>query len=558
MATLSETLALARQRHRAGDVNAAAQLYRQVVQAEPDHAEALALLGLALDQAGDSATAEGFYRRALALRPDEPQVHFNFGNALLSQGRRDEAADHFRHAVRLEPEFVEAWNHLGNVLFLQDRPAEAIPCYERAVRLRPDFAEACRNLGKALREVDRLTEGMAWYRQAVRLRPTHAKAHNDLAVALLELGEIPEAESHFRHALRCDPGAIQVLWNLAAYGLYSEQDPNSDQLRAWLRDGQLSSMEASQLHFILGYLLDRAGDYDDAFAHFDAGNRLRREQFQQADSAFDPAAHARFIDQLIEVFTPAYFEHVRRVGLETEVPVFIVGMPRSGTSLVEQILTHHPEVAGAGELRDIPRLVNALADRRGTEEQYPECMPGIDAATSQQLAAPYLERLRQLGGSARRVTDKNPENFLHLGLIATLFPQARVIHCRRDPLDTCLSCYLRFFQGMSFACDLGDLGRYYREYERLMAHWQAALPLDMLELVYEDLVADPEGESRRLVAFCGLDWDERCLRFHENARAVRTPSKLQVRRPIYPSAVGRWRHYAAHLGPLQEALGFRG
>jgi tetratricopeptide (TPR) repeat protein len=555
MATAAELLALARRRHQTGDLAGAAQLYRQVVQAEPTHAEALALLALACHQQGNLVEAEGWYRRALALRPADAETHFRLGMVLMALGRAGEAAGHFRETVRLRPDSAEAWNNLGNVLFLQGQTEEAIPCYREAVRLRPKYAEACLNLGNALREDDHLSEGLAWYREAVRLRPDYPKAHNNLAAALLEMGEIQEAETHLRQTLRYNPGSAQVLCVLALNGLYTDTDPGLDELRARLADPRLSGGEASSLHSTLGYLLDRAGQPDEAFGHFREANRLRRELARQAGDAFDPDEHSRLVDRLQAVFTPAYFETVRGFGLETDVPIFVVGMPRSGSSLVEQILSHHPDVSGAGELRDLPRLAAKLPQRLGTPEPYPACVWWLDAAMIHQLAEGYLARVQGLVGAARRITDKLLENFLHLGLIATLFPRARVIHCRRDPLDTCISCFFQVFRGMNFTWDLNDLARYYKDYERLMAYWRTALPLPMLEVVYEELVSEPEGGSRRLVDFCGLPWDERCLHFYQNPRPVRTVSKLQVRRPIYSSSVGRWRCYARHLAPLRQALG---
>jgi hypothetical protein len=231
-------------------------------------------------------------------------------------------------------------------------------------------------------------------------------------------------------------------------------------------------------------------------------------------------------------------------------------MMRSGTSLAEQILASHSAVYGAGELRDIDLLVATLPQRLGAAEGYPACLGRLDAAAVRALADEHLGRLRQRGGAAARVVDKAPFNFLHLSLIVTLFPRARLVHCRRDPVDTCLSCYFQNFgEPMGFTLDLRHLGLYYRAYERLMAHWARVLPVPVFELQYEELTADQEAVSRRLVEFCGLDWDERCLRFHETRRPVRTASTLQVRRPMYQSAVGRWKRYEAHLGPLLEALG---
>jgi hypothetical protein len=229
-------------------------------------------------------------------------------------------------------------------------------------------------------------------------------------------------------------------------------------------------------------------------------------------------------------------------------------MPRSGTSLAEQILASHPRVRGAGELVDIGKMSTLLPGRLGGEA-YPDCLERLDRATARTLAEEYQGSLRQHGGAAERVVDKMPHNYLHLGLIAALFPRSRIVHCRRDPVDTCLSCYFQeFVNPLPYGPDLASLGRYYREYERLMAHYAQVLPLPLFELNYEELTAQQEAVSRRLVEFCGLDWDDRCLRFHETARTVRTSSSLQVRKPMYTSSVGRWKRYEAHLGPLLDAL----
>jgi tetratricopeptide (TPR) repeat protein len=555
MATACETLELARQLHQAGDLAGAAVLYERIVELEPADAEVLGLLGLACHQLGRLADAQIWYARALAIRPEDAELHFRLGLVFASLERADEAADCFREAVRLRPDSPEAWNNLGNVLLLQTQTEQAIRCYREAVRLRPDYGEACLNLGRALRENDQLSEGLVWYREAVRLRPEHAKARNNLAAALLEVGELAEAELHLRASLKHRPASPHVLCALAANGLYGASDPTMDQLRVWLADAHLPLMDASQLHATLAILLDRAGQWDESFRHCEQANRLRRELTLEAGGAFDAAEHSRLVDTLLAVFTPAYFERARGWGSADDRPVFLVGMPRSGSSLVEQILSHHPDVAGVGELRDMPRMAMTLQEQTGTTDPYPECVAGLDAALARTLAERYLARVHGLVGDARRITDKLLENFMHLGLIATLLPRARVIHCRRDPLDTCVSCFFQVFQGMNFTSALGDLARYYKDYERLMAHWRQVLPLPVLDVVYEELVGDPAGVSRRMIGFCGLPWDERCLRFHENPRAVRTVSKLQVRRPIYSSSVGRWRRYSAHLSPLRQALG---
>jgi len=246
---------------------------------------------------------------------------------------------------------------------------------------------------------------------------------------------------------------------------------------------------------------------------------------------------------------------VRPLGLQSELPVFVVGMMRSGTTLAEQILASHPSVHGAGELQEFASLVGSLPQRLGVSIPYPECMERLDASSIHRLAEPLLEDLRRRGGGAPRVVDKNPLNFLHLGVIAALFPQATIIHCRRDPMDTCVSCYFQnFADPFPFKLDLTRLGHYYRQYERLMWHWSQVLPTRIFELAYEDLVGDQEAVSRRLIQHCGLPWDDRCLGFYQTSRPVRTASALQVRKPIYGTAIGRWQRYAEHLAPLLDAL----
>lgn len=555
MGAAAEKLALAKRLHQAGNLVEAARLYGEVVGEKPDDAEAAALLGLVCHQQGDFAQAERWYARALALRPDDAEVRFRMGMALAASGRAAEATGHFREVTRLRPASAEAWNNLGNSLFYEGKLPEAVVCYEEAVRLRPGYAEACVNLGQALREDDRVEDGLRWYREAVRLKPDYPKARNNLGVALLEEGQWEEAEAHLRECLRLNPGSAQVLCTLATNGLYRDTDPGRDVLRERLAQPGLSTLDASHLHATLAQLLDRAGDYREAFQHVSEANRLRRELARRRKDAFDPEKHRRFVDRLTAVFTRDLQDAVGGLGTDTEVPVFVVGMPRSGSSLVEQILSSHPDVGGAGELRDLNKLAVTLPERVRDAGPYPECVRRMDEKAARDVAGEYLARVRGLAGPVPRVVDKMLGNFLHLGLVAVLFPRARVLHCRRDPLDTCVSCYFQMFRDLNYTFDLGDLGRYYRDYERVMAHWQAVLPLRMQDVVYEELVGDVEGVSRRLVEFLGLRWDDRCLRFYENPRAVRTVSKHQVRRPVYASSVGRWRRYAADLGPLREALG---
>jgi len=310
----------------------------------------------------------------------------------------------------------------------------------------------------------------------------------------------------------------------------------------------LSLTERVELHFAAGKMYDDIETYEQAFDHY----RLANDLF---DVAFDPAAYAEEVSALIATYTPDLLARGLEFGLDTESPVFIVGMPRAGTTLVEQILSSHPDVYGAGELGTMTNLTGRVVHLTGDSAPYPDCARQLDQEGARLLAQEYMESLAAATKTAACFTDKMPKNFLHLGLIALLLPAARVINVQRDPMDTCLSIYFtHFLAHHAYAYNLTNLGLYYRQYQRLMAHWQRVLPLRSMELRYEELVADQVGMSRKLVEFCGLSWDERCLSFHKSDRVVHTTSGPQVRQPLYGSSVGRWHRYESHLTPLVDAL----
>jgi hypothetical protein len=304
-------------------------------------------------------------------------------------------------------------------------------------------------------------------------------------------------------------------------------------------------------HFALGKVYDRAGEYATAFDHYRTANDLKAEVV-----SYDRAAAERFVDQIIATCNEAFFERFAGIGNPSDRPIFIVGMPRSGTTLTEQILASHPRVAAGGELSEISQLVRRLAQRRGRPTPIGQTLQLLAPDDGEALGGLYLRALAEIDTEADRVTDKMPGNFNHLGLMAVLFPQASFIHCRRHPLDTCLSCYFQnFTNGQFFSYRLEDLGHSYRQYRRLIDHWQRVLPQPLQEARYEDVVEDLPARARELVAHCDLEWDERCLAFHRTERVVQTASKLQVRQPIYRSSLARWQRYEPFLGPLKESLG---
>jgi tetratricopeptide (TPR) repeat protein len=601
---LGNALAGARQ------MNAALASYRRALALDPNFAAAHSNLGNALRSLGQFDAAVASYRRALALNPDFAEAHNNLGNALLDLGQPDAAATSYQRALALNPDFAEAHNNLGNAWRDLGQLQDALSCYQRALVLSPDFPEAHHNLGNALRGLGRLDESIASYRRALGLRPAFAEAHNNLGNALLDLGQLEEAEASYRRAVAIKPdfadahsnlgialrmrglaeeaevscrraldinprlaAALPVLAELHAdRGQFAEAeqllqraiaiDPLSPEGWAgiarlkkmtsddagWLAQAQriaaqrLLPRQELLLRYAIGKYFDDVGDFDQAFVNYRRANELS----QQCRSRHSRAQLTQAADRIISGYRRDWVLRPRSGASTSARPVLVVGMPRSGTTLVEQIIASHPMAFGAGEL---PFWSAAAAT-----VQAPALHADAGDRIIGKLADDYLRVLAELSAPAARVVDKMPANFLWLGLIHAALPSARIIHLQRNPLDTCLSIYFQHFESAySYANDLGDLAHAYTEYRRVMAHWRAILPAGaMLEVPYEALVADQETWTRRMLEFIGLPWDARCIDFHQTIRPVMTTSRWQVRQKISSASVERWRHYEKFIGPLLE------
>ncbi|MGH6662816.1 MAG: sulfotransferase, partial [Rhodospirillales bacterium] len=421
--------------------------------------------------------------------------------------------------------------------------------FRRALGRRPGNLPLLVNLGNALKELGRVAEARRAYRAALALEPRSAAALSNLAQLEAESGDHAAARKLYKRVLALDPEDAEAWHDYSLIKTYESGDPDLAAMQSLRARPGLAAGKAMFLDFALGKALQDAGDVDAAFQRFASGNRLKR-----ASLRYDVAGDEALVERIVATFDKAFLAAHAGAGAMDERPVFIVGMPRSGTSLVEQILSSHSRVLGAGEVNHFrDAVVDILGDGgRG----FPEAVRDLAARDFRRLGEAYLERLALGAGKAARITDKMPRNFFFLGFIRLALPKARIVHCVRDPVDTCLSCYqIHFAAGQEFTYDLGDLGRYYRLYARLMDHWRAALPGRFLELGYEELVARPEPAMRRLLEFCGLVWEDACRDFHLSRRPVHTASAHQVHRPIYRTAVRRWKRYEKHLGPLLEALG---
>jgi tetratricopeptide (TPR) repeat protein len=529
-----------------------------------------------------SATA---YKALLQLKPDSDEAYYGLGYAAYRLGKLDEAAAGFKQALELNPGHIQAGNSLGTIYQAMGQHENALAFYEHALATSPNFIDALFGKASVLIELSRHQEAIELLRRVIELSPQFIPAYINLASALMTFSAPEEALHCCNKALQLQPNNIDAIAlsarieqhageieqayqrlkpfmssgiinaNLAvAYGEVCRSMDRSDEATDILEKllsgkNNLPVTSRRSLHFCLGSLHDKTGNYDAAFSNYKAGNELRTIEW-------DPQANQAQIDEVIRVFSKEFMATVPHSTTHSNRPVFVLGMPRSGTSLVEQILASHPAVFGAGELPVLLRMAYNLPAFLKTDLDYPECVTRLHQGTIDQIAAHYLKHLQKLSPDAPHVVDKMPGNFNFIGLIDILFPGAHIIHCTRDPLDTCLSCYFQdFSRTQEFSYNLTHLGLYYRDYIRLMAHWKNVARIPILDVSYEDLVNNQEDASKRLIEFCDLEWDKRCLQFHRTERFVATASYDQVRRPIYKSSTRRRDKYREHIGALITALG---
>ncbi len=522
------------------------QILQQAFRFSPNNPEVLLEIGLTLLRGGKIPEAASAFEQAVRQVPDNAQAHYHLAEALQAQGLLDRALAHFQRSAQLEPRSVSAHISLNQMLLQkQGREREAEQSLRRALQIHPNEAPLYFGLAVALMFQGRYDEALSAVAQGLRLQPDDPKGLLNAANIYERKGDLDEAYKRIRLLIdrgQADEVAISVLLRLCQR--YDCCDEAIDLATRRIVTGGMAPQFEQALHYALAALSDKRGAYDDAFSHYARANAL-------ANVTFDRQGNGAKVDAIINAFGAEMMRKTPRAANRSERPVFIVGMPRSGTTLVEQILASHPEVFGAGELVEITNLVCSMP-----AGFYPKYIGNIRQESLDELAGNYLACLARLSPEAKRVTDKMPSNFFHLGLIALLLPGARVIHCRRHPLDTCLSVFFQNFgSSHPYATKLADIAFFYKEYQRLMTHWQQVLDLPMLEVDYEELVSDQERVSRAMVAFCGLDWDDRCLQFHKTERYITTASYDQVRRPMYASSKARWKNYEKYLGPLQEALG---
>jgi tetratricopeptide (TPR) repeat protein len=504
------------------------------------------------------------------------QLLFGRGNKLFAETAYAEAAAVYEEALALDSSQAEALNNLGASLSYLSRYEEAEQCFRQAITIKPSFADAHGNLGVLLRQRSHLVESEAYLRRALKLRPIYNDARIHLGLSLMFLGRLRDARACFTKVLKTSPRNCLALYGMGQVasleGRFEEAEAtyrrileiNPRMTNAWAAipitrkmtnaDGEwlnaaeelaasaIHPLEEANLRFAIGKYYDDVNDFARAFQNFKRGNEL----LKTAAEDYDRKARSHLVDESIRVYTRDAISKIGAPGSSSAKPVFVVGMPRSGTSLAEQIIASHPAAYGAGELTFWAALIGK--DLGLLTREIPSEPRRLEVAED------YLRLLETFSATASRVVDKATVNSDFLGLIYSVFPNARVIYMQRDPIDTCLSCYFQqFFTGIDFAFDMSDLAHYYHEHRRIMAHWRAVLPPGfILEVPYEELVADQEAWSRKMLDFIGLEWDARCLEFHTNKRQVATASVWQVRQKVYKSSVARWRNYEKFIGPLKS------
>ncbi len=556
----------------------------------PDNASTHNNLGNTCKRLRLLGEAERHWLRALALREAYAEPHSNLANLFSDHGDFARAAEHARRAIALRPDFADAYINLAMVESArQDFPA-GLAVLDRLLAFAPANATAMAAKALALQNIDRLEEARHWAQRAVAAAPANAEAVHALgqlsqalgdpagaldaygraaalpgtvaekaeasrALLLMEMGETEAAARAFDAALVRRPRSATLHYNRADIMRFTEGDPGIEAMLALLGPSGCETVpDRMLLHFALGAAYLQLGDGPAAFRHLDEGNRMKRATF-----AYDSAKTAAWLAAIDRAFDAATMQRLTVARSSSAAgaftPVFVLGMPRSGTTLVEQILASHPDVFGGGEMSFVGRTVDAAGPYPALAARLrPEDLPGMGQA----YFAAVEQRIATAGFRGQRfVIDKMPANFLYAGLIHAMLPQARIIHCLREPADTCLSCYSKLFtREQLFSYDQRELGEFHRAYQALMAHWRSVLPAShFLEVAYETVVADTEQQTRRLLDFVGLDWSPSCLEFYRTRRPVRTASVNQVRQPVYKTSAGRWRRYAPELGPLLAALG---
>lgn len=539
--------------YRKGDLSKARKLLNTLLKRDPNDLNALQLLGKIELKNTDYKNAIIAFSKALALSSDNAGIHYNIACAYLGDTKYNEALNHLNKTVEIDPSNFEAWNKICGLTGQFGMFEESIHAGEHAINLNSNSFLAYMNLGAAYDAYSMTSKARECYEKAHELANDDAMIKCKLADALICSGDKSSAEKHYRDAISLKINYTHPYRQISRLKSYDSIDhPDFRNITNLLDNNAIAEPDRSHLHFALGKMYEDCGLYDKSFEHLNIANELENKR-----SNFDTAKFTKFISEIISVFNKKMISEMAEMGSDSELPIFITGMPRSGSTLIEQIIASHPDAYGAGELYWFGQAEYKIKSELKTIKPYPACCVDLDEKSISGVADNYLRYLSLLtdNGSYKKITDKFLGSFIHLGLIALMFPNSKIIHCKRNPLDTCFSIFSILFPGnVDFGHSLENIGVVYSQYIRLMKHWADVLPNRIMTINYEDLISHQEHCSRSIIDYIGLNWDDRCLRFYKNKNQVSTISAFQVRDEIHNKSIGRWNNYASHLSPLIKAL----
>jgi len=532
-----------------GKLEEAVQSCNKAIQLKPDYIEAHYNCGIALQQQGKLEEAVQSFKKAIQFKPDLAVAYNNLGNTLQSQGKLEGAIQSYNKAIQLKPKEPESHFNRGNVLHKQRKFEEAVQAFDKVIELKTEYVEAYNNRGNILKNLGRIDEARASYEQAIMLKPDFTEAFYNSGRLDVETGELNKGVAKFKKALQIKPDFTEAYFNLSVITKHDKYDDTIRSMEILYGRKDITLKQREYLAFALGKGFEDLKEYNKSFKYILEGNRLKRKTYH-----YEIGIDIKKFKRLKEIFTPAFFSSHTKTRNSDKTPIFILGMPRSGTTLVEQILASHSKVHGAGEINDLFSLVWSIP-KEMTVKEFPEYILDMNENTFEVLGKRYIERLRKYSDSKMFITDKYPPNFRLIGLIKIILPGAKVVHCMRDPMDNCLSIFKNNFATTNyFANNLKELGQYYNLYLDLMDHWRETIPDSIYDISYEALVLNQEEETRKLLTYCQLPWEESCLDFHKTDRLVVTASFSQVRRPMYSGSVSLWKKYKDQLKPLRDEL----
>ncbi|MBF0357200.1 MAG: tetratricopeptide repeat protein [Magnetococcales bacterium] len=531
-----------------GKLDEAIVYHRKTISINPDNVMAHSNLGVAMQSQGKLDDAVACFQKAITIKPDFAEAHNNLGFALKELGRLDDAVSSCKRAITLKPDYADAYNNLGYTLLEQKQLKPAVSSLRKAVAIKPGHTDAYYNLGVTLQELGEIEEAVTSFKKAVALKPDHADAYSNLGVVLQVQGDLAEAISCYEKAISLRPNRALTYRNLSIIKKYREKSEIDEMIKLLPR--LTNSEDKMHLNFALGKAMADIKRDAEAFDYFNEGNKIERATLQ-----FDIEIIAKLFTDIKQTFNKHFFESRVGFGCKDSTPIFILGMPRSGSTLIEQILSSHTDVYGAGELSFIEKslLENMSSKQIGL---VPDMVSKLTIDDVCKLGESYIKKIRTIEKDAKFITDKMPMNFIYTGVIKLMLPNAKIIHSVRLAEDTCLSIFrTKFTETLDYACDLKELGQYYRLYYAMMQHWNSIFPGEIYDCHYEKLTGNQEEETRKLLDFCNLEWSDDCLSFHTTVRDVNTASNYQVRQPMYTSSVNGWKRFEKQLQPLIAALG---